>query len=98
LPHTRVAFIASAPNPKRWSMVDKVRTLNTLVAAYCKQHSLDFIDVFPLMLGSDGLPKPGIFRDDRLHMNAKGYEIWKAAVGPYLTQNQKGEARGPNRL
>jgi lysophospholipase L1-like esterase len=84
LPHARVAFIASAPNPKRWAIVDKVRELNSLVANYCRQHDLQFIDVFPLMLGSDGLPKPDIFRDDRLHMNTNGYDIWKAAVAPYL--------------
>jgi lysophospholipase L1-like esterase len=84
LPDTQIAFIASAPNPKRWAIVDKVKQLNTLVRTYCDQHGLIFIDVFPLMLGKDGLPKPDIFRDDRLHMNAKGYAIWKEAVQPYL--------------
>ena len=43
-----------------------------------------FIDVFPHMLGSDGLPKPDIFQDDRLHMNRKGYEIWTEVVRPHL--------------
>ena len=36
------------------------------------------------MLGSDGLPKPDIFQDDRLHMNRKGYEIWTEIVRPHL--------------
>lgn len=84
LPHARIAFIASAPNPKRWALVENVKKLNSLVRDYCDQHGLIFIDVFPLMLGPDGLPKPDIFRDDRLHMNAKGYAIWKEAVLPYL--------------
>jgi lysophospholipase L1-like esterase len=84
LPATRIAFIASAPNPKRWALVENVKKLNQLTRDYCEQHGLRFIDVFPLMLGPDGLPKPDIFRDDRLHMNAKGYAIWKEAVRPYL--------------
>lgn len=84
LPHTRVAFIASAPNPKRWAIVENVKKLNSLVQGYCRQHQLIFIDVFPLMLGPDRLPKPDIFREDRLHMNQKGYAIWKEAVGPQL--------------
>jgi lysophospholipase L1-like esterase len=84
LPDTSVAFIASAPNPKRWAIVEKVKKLNTLMDAYCRQHQLVFIDVFPLMLGPDGQPKPDIFREDGLHMNAKGYAIWKHAVAPYL--------------
>jgi lysophospholipase L1-like esterase len=84
LPTARIAFIASAPNPKRWALVENVKKLNSLVHEYCDQHELMYIDVFPLMLGADGLPKGDIFREDRLHMNAKGYEIWKQAVRPYL--------------
>ena len=84
MPHVDIAYIASAPNPARWAQVEKVKRLNTLVAAYCRHHDIEFINVFPLMLGPDGLPKPDIYVSDRLHMNAKGYEIWKEAVGPYL--------------
>jgi len=84
LPKTPIAFIASAPNPKRWEQVEQVKRLNSLVAAYCERHDLDFINVFPLMLGPDGLPQPDIFVDDRLHMNEKGYAIWRSAVRPYL--------------
>jgi lysophospholipase L1-like esterase len=84
LPGVRLAYIASAPNPSRWKQVENVKRLNALVAAYCLKHGLDFIDVFPLMLASDGLPKPDIFVADRLHMNANGYAIWRAAVAPYL--------------
>jgi lysophospholipase L1-like esterase len=84
LPVARIAFIASAPNPSRWKIVDKVKKLNSLAQDYCRQHDLMFIDVYPLMLGADGLPKPDIFREDGLHMNAKGYAIWKEAVEPML--------------
>lgn len=84
LPDTRISFIASAPNPARWVQVENVKRLNELVAAYCRKHGMDFIDVFPLMLGPDGQPKPDIFVADRLHMNARGYAIWRDAVAPYL--------------
>jgi lysophospholipase L1-like esterase len=84
LPHVRIAFISSAPNPSRWAQVEKVKQLNTLAEAYCHHHSVEFINVFPLMLGPDGQPKPDIYVADRLHMNPKGYAIWQKAVGPYL--------------
>jgi lysophospholipase L1-like esterase len=84
LPKARVAFIASAPNPSRWAEVEKVKRLNSLVANYGHRHKIDFINVFPLMLGPDGQPKPDIYVADRLHMNPKGYAIWREAVGPYL--------------
>ena len=84
LPKTRVAFIAIAPNPQRWSQADKIRRFNSMAESYCRRHGVRFINVFPLMLGPDGQPKPDIFVADRLHMNAKGYAIWRVAVRPYL--------------
>ncbi len=84
LPHARLAYIASAPNHARWAQVEEVKRLNTLAAAYCHRHGITFINVFPLMLGLDGRPKPDIFVEDGLHMNAKGYAIWREAVAPYL--------------
>ena len=45
---------------------------------------LTYIDVNRHMLGPDGLPKADIFVDDRLHMNEKGYAIWREVVGPVL--------------
>ena len=84
LPNARISLIASAPNPKRWGIVEKVKRFNSLAQEYCQAHGLTFIDVFPLMLGPNGSPKPDIFREDGLHMNANGYAIWKETVGPYL--------------
>jgi len=86
LPTTRIAYISSAPNLKRWAQVEKVKRLNTLAAAYCHRHGMTFINVFPLMLGADGKPRPDIFVQDGLHMNEKGYAIWRQAVRPCLLE------------
>lgn len=83
-PHARIAYISSAPNPARWDQVEKVKQLNSMIKAYCRSHGCTFVDVFPLMLGADGLPKPDIYVADRLHMNTNGYAIWRAALGPHL--------------
>ena len=86
LPSTRIACISIAPNPLRWAQVDKVRETNRLIQEYSNHdRHLEFIDVFPEMLGPDGQPKPDIYREDRLHMNARGYEIWKRVIRPYLS-------------
>lgn len=90
LPETEIAYISVAPNPKRWAQLEKVKALNAMVAHYCaKQPRMKFIDVFPHMLGADGLPKPDIFRADRLHMNDKGYRIWTEVVGKALPAADK---------
>ena len=64
--------------------MEKVKRLNSLVERYCRRQGMTFINVFPLMLGPDGQPKSDIFVEDRLHMNAKGYAIWREAVAPCL--------------
>ncbi len=84
LPKTKIAFISIAPNPNRWKEVEQVKATNGLVEEYCRRHRMSFINVFPLMLGPDGKPKPDIFVSDGLHMNEKGYRIWRDAVRPYL--------------
>ncbi len=85
LPQTRVAVISIAGNPARWKQVEQVKDLNRRIEAITKADpQLAFINVFPAMLGPDGLPKPDIFVEDKLHMNEKGYAIWKEVVGPFL--------------
>lgn len=85
LPKTKICYISSAPNPKRWAQIKEVRTLNALIQAFCaRDDRLQYLDVHPVMLAPNGEPKPDIFVEDRLHMNAKGYELWKSVVGPIL--------------
>ena len=85
LPGTRVACISIAGNPARWKQVETVKDANRRLEAFTKTDpQLAFINVFPHMLGPDGLPLPDIFVEDKLHMNEKGYAIWKEVVGPFL--------------
>jgi lysophospholipase L1-like esterase len=84
LPKTEIACISIAGNPSRWAEVEKVKAANTMIEGYIKDKpGLIFINVFPRMLGSDGLPRP-IFVADGLHMNAEGYKLWTEIVGQYL--------------
>ena len=85
LPEVEIAYISSAPNPARWAQVENVKAVNSAIEAWMKvQPRMKFINVFPHMLGADGLPKPEIFVEDKLHMNPAGYAIWKEVVGPFL--------------
>ena len=85
LPKTKIAYISSAPNPARWTQIEKVRALNQLIADYVKRNKkLAYIDVHTRMLGPDGQPLPDIYVADKLHMNAKGYALWTSVVGPFL--------------
>jgi lysophospholipase L1-like esterase len=85
LPDTTIAYVSIAGNPKRWTQVEEVKKTNALIAGYISgKPNLKFIDVFPRMLGEDGLPRPKIFVADRLHMNAEGYKLWTEIIGAQL--------------
>jgi len=87
LPHTEIAYISIAGNPARWKQVEKVKAANALIEEFTKQSPrLKFINVFPHMLGPDGLPKPEIFSSDQLHMNEDGYKLWTEIVRPFLAK------------
>jgi lysophospholipase L1-like esterase len=102
LPDTRIAFISVAPNPARWHLRRAMRQLNRTVAVFARANArLDFIDVWSAMLGPDGHPRPDIYVDDRLHMNEKGYAIWRDVVGAYVrrawTEGETQDASVPAR-
>ena len=85
LPETVIGYISIAPNPARWAQVERVRSANRLIEEYARTDpKLKFIDVFTHMLGEDGKPRPELFVEDRLHMNAKGYELWTSLIRPHL--------------
>jgi len=85
LPDVEIAYISIAGNPARWSQIEKVREVNRRIEAIAKAgKNLKYINTHDAMLGPDGMPKPDIFVADKLHMNEKGYAIWKEVVGPFL--------------
>ena len=85
LPGARIAFISIAPNPARWRLMPQFAEVNRAIRAYAASTPLvDFVDVATHMLTSEGVPKPDIYGEDRLHMNAKGYAIWRDVIGEYL--------------
>ena len=85
LPETPIIFIAIKPSIKRWDKIDKIREANKMIQEYAKKDkSLDFVDVDAPTIGDDGMPMKSIFKDDGLHLNDKGYTIWKSLLMPYL--------------
>lgn len=87
LPRVRIAFISAAPNPSRWALKNEYVELNQQIKSYsATDPQLAFIDIWGAMLGDNGKPRPELFIDDQLHMNAKGYAIWRDIVGTFLRE------------
>jgi lysophospholipase L1-like esterase len=85
LPETRIAFVAIKPSLARLSIIDKARETNQLIRDYVRgDDKLAYVDVFAPMLDASGKPRQELFLEDGLHMNAKGYVIWRDLIFPIL--------------
>lgn len=80
-PHTPIFWIAITPTPSRWQYWPKTNEANRLIKAQCeKSENLFFIPTSACFLGDDGMPIPTLFREDMLHLNARGYSIWSTCI------------------
>ena len=85
LPKTEITYVSIAPNPARWTQIERIREANRLIRDFTQRtRRLSFIDVHSHMLNDQGKPKEGIYLPDNLHMNDKGYAIWKQVIGEAL--------------
>ena len=80
LPKTAIAFISIPPSPSRWDEVAQVKQANDLIAASCAKQGVNFIDVFPLLLGADGQPRSELYVEDKLHFSEAGYDVVTSAI------------------
>lgn len=75
-PTIDIYFVSLKPSPSRWSMQQRMMEANAQIEEFCKkQKQAYFIGIWNQML-ENSMPIASIFKEDRLHMNAKGYEIW----------------------
>ena len=84
-PNTIVNLIAAKPSPSRWDKKVSYLALNDLIRQYATAHDkVNIVNVWDIMLDESGKPKSDIFIEDNLHMNAKGYELWKEIFTPFM--------------
>ncbi|GLR18790.1 GDSL-type esterase/lipase family protein [Portibacter lacus] len=89
LPGVELYFISPKPSLARWNLADKYVALNSELEEYCKKtERVGYIDVWYPMLNDEGTPIKDIFIQDGLHMNEKGYAIWKAAIEPKVMKEK----------
>lgn len=85
LPETRIAYLSIKPSIKRRALIDRIRETNAAIKQFISgDERLSYVDVFQPMLTAEGEPRPELFRDDGLHLNAEGYKLWASLLQPVL--------------
>lgn len=85
LPDAEVFFISPKPSIARWDKRELYKELNYTMQAWVSfEEGLHFIDVWTPMCDSNGAVLGDLFIGDNLHMNKKGYQIWKDVITPFV--------------
>jgi lysophospholipase L1-like esterase len=85
LPQANILYISIKPSPIRAQLMSKIEETNSLIKDFISsKQNAGFLDIYPSMLNVQGRPDPELFMDDRLHMNRRGYFIWKKALASHL--------------
>ena len=78
---TPVYFVAAKPSPSRANQMAAQTSFNNKVKALAAERDdLVFVDIVTPMLDASGNPRAELFIGDRLHMNVKGYQIWRTQI------------------
>ena len=87
LPNTRIIFVGIKPSGSRWSLWPEMNKANTMIEEFSeKDRRLFYFDSATPLLDSEGRPNLDLFLKDRLHLNAKGYEIWTKHLRPIIKE------------
>jgi len=89
LPDTRIYILSIKPSPARMCFWSEMSRANEFLAEECaKDAQLCYVSIVEGMLRPDGTPREDIFVDDGVHMNAKGYAIWREVIRPVLLERE----------
>ncbi len=87
-PETPLFWIEVTPTPSRWNVIEEVVSAGDMIRDYARRHkNLYYIDTYDIFMNGEGLPDSAYFRNDMLHLNREGYEIWSERIKQSLRGN-----------
>jgi hypothetical protein len=90
LPNAQIYFTSMKPSPKRWHLAPQIREANRLIRNECREKDLTFfVDVWPLLVNTEGVPEKSLFSGDDLHLNDRGYRRLAEQINTALAQNNR---------
>ena len=87
LPSAKVLVLSIKPRVGKehlWSHGETVKANELLRKELPKLDYVTFLDTYPRMFKPDQTPRDDFYREDGIHLNAKGYDLWRDIVRPHL--------------
>ena len=81
-------FISIKPSLLRWGINDPLKFTNHIIEKEIAAHhpNWQFINIYDHMLDKHGNPDKSYFEADGLHLNSKGYALWKSIIYPKISE------------
>lgn len=80
-----LAFISIKPSLARWNVNDRIQFTNEIIKKETEKDDpeLYFIDIYQYMLNEHSFPRSELYLENGLHINRKGYELWRDEIQKY---------------
>lgn len=85
LPKTEIILLSIKPSPSRkryWSNMQKTNAIFKAIADTAE--NVEYVDITKVMFDERGQILKDIWENDKLHLNEKGYELWKPILKKHL--------------
>jgi lysophospholipase L1-like esterase len=90
LPTTWIYLLSIKPSILREKFWPAMVQANALMKEVCEQNEMvTYIDVASGMIDVNGAIRSDVLLDDKLHMNRRGYEIWRDIVRPVIVEREE---------
>ena len=87
-PDIPIFILSYKPSLARKEMIPKHEIINALLQEYAsKREGLTYIDVSSCLYDNNGKLRKDIFKQDGLHMNQNGYDLWTAILKPKILES-----------
>ncbi|CAG2118761.1 unnamed protein product [Medioppia subpectinata] len=84
MPETKLILLGVLPRAE--PLGAKVKQVNTLIKKLNNDKNVFFLDMWSAYESADGHIKTELFGSDKLHPNARGYEVWQQTMEPLLNK------------
>jgi lysophospholipase L1-like esterase len=86
-PGTEIILIGAKPSPSRWEKKETYLIFNQLLRSYCDQtEQVTYLDSWKALTDAAGNPRPELYLQDQLHLNANGYLVWNQLFVPFFVK------------
>lgn len=81
---TRFTYVSIKPSPDRFPAVERIQVTNRLIKEFlAKEENTFYLNIFDAMMNGNGNVREELFLPDGLHMNTKGYDVWRERFRRY---------------